>query len=222
MQSFSAPGCGVTAARYDETGAFRAIGPGRSRTITMSAGSAYDDDERRWSGWMAAAHRGDATAYRRLLDELGDCIEAYVRVRFGALPFLEDCVQECLIAVHNARHTYDPARAFRPWLFTIVRHKTIDMLRKSRRDADGTATLVADAAVDERTASDLNAIIDGVRVLRNIAPDHRDAVALTQYAGYTVPEAARELGISESALKARLRRALIAIRREINREDAGA
>ncbi|MFT4564933.1 MAG: DNA-directed RNA polymerase specialized sigma24 family protein [Gammaproteobacteria bacterium] len=63
------------------------------------------------------------------------------------------------------------------------------------------------------------AMIDGARMLDRVEPDHRDAVALTQYAGYSVPEAAQRLGVSESALKARLRRGLLAIRKRLEAEE---
>ena len=61
-------------------------------------------------------------------------IKAYLLSRFGPLEILDDCVQESLIAIHNARHTYDPNRPIRPWLYTIVRHKTIDMLRRQNSE----------------------------------------------------------------------------------------
>ena len=168
------------------------------RTLSMADDNRYQADEQRWAGWMAAAHDGDKIAYERLLSELADVIEAYVRRRFGPLPNLEDCVQESLIAVHRARRTYDPARPFRPWLFTLVRHKTIDLLRRNQRHDVATGSDVA--LIEEAARESLNDLIDGIRVLQRITPDHRNAVALTQYGGYTVPEAARELGISESAL----------------------
>lgn len=63
------------------------------------------DDESRWVGRMAQAQAGDGAVYARLLTELGSAIETYIRVCFGALDALEDRVQECLIAVHAARHT---------------------------------------------------------------------------------------------------------------------
>ena len=90
------------------------------------------EDEARWSAWMAAAQRGDEASYAQILAELGNVIAAFLRAQFGDLELIEDCVQECLLAVHQARHTYDPARRFRPWLFAIVRHKAIDMLRARR------------------------------------------------------------------------------------------
>ena len=55
-------------------------------------------------------------------------------------------------------------------------------------------------------------------MLEGLAPDHREAVALTQYAGFTAAEAADWLNISESALKARLRRGLAAIRKMLDAE----
>ena len=175
----------------------------------------WNADEKRWAAWMALAHRGDQGAYTRLLSELGTAIETYIRVRFGALDCLEDCVQECLLAVHRARHTYDSTRAFRPWLFTLVRHRTIDVLRRVRDAAGRSGADAPDVGSDPR---ELQRRLDGVKVLEGLTPDHREAIALTQYAGYTTAEAAAWLGISESALKARLRRGLLAIRKVLEAE----
>jgi RNA polymerase sigma-70 factor (ECF subfamily) len=164
-----------------------------------------DRDEARWSRDMAAAHRGDAHAYESLLRELGGVIERYVRQRFGARPFLEDCVQECLLAIHTGRHTYDPARPFRPWFFTIVRNKTVDFLRRSVA-APGTGTTSDDAA--QRGVGDPAEEIAAGELLGQLSPPHRDALELTKLAGYSTAEAAERLGISQSALRARVSRAL--------------
>lgn len=188
-----------------------AIKPGTTQT-----GTDWAADEQRWSALMARAHQGDHAAYETLLTEIGQVIDAYIRVRFGPIDGVEDCVQECLLTVHKARHTYDTARPFRPWLFTLVRHRTIDVLRQRR----GEQRLARDVARSD-LLSDPDALqrrLDGIRVLESLAPDHREAVALTQYAGCTAAEAAHWLGISESALKARLRRGLNAIRKTLEAE----
>ncbi|MGR8918130.1 MAG: RNA polymerase sigma factor [Gammaproteobacteria bacterium] len=179
----------------------------------------WQEDEARWAAWMRRAQRGDRGAYEQLLTELGGVIEAYVGARFGSIDGLEDCVQECLLALHRARHTYNPRRPFRPWLFTLVRHRTIDVLRRrstSDRGADARSAPPASVEADE-----LDRRLDGIRVLERLAGDQRDAIALTQYAGYTAAEAAARLGISEAAVKARLRRALAVVRRALEREDTG-
>lgn len=176
-------------------------------------------DEARWAGWMARAQAGDAEAYRALMAELGAAIEAYLRARFGDPVFLEDCVQECLLAVHRARGTWDPRRAFRPWLFTLVRHKTIDVLRRRRTRA----RVVADSERVEREAiagTDPGAGLEGARLLARLEPKYREALSLTKLAGYTLPEAAREAGVSTAAMKTRVHRAIRSVRKLLDQEGA--
>ena len=167
---------------------------------------AFADDERRWSHLMAAAHRGDTRLYEQLLRELAEAIERYIRSRFGALSFTEDCVQECLLAIHTGRHTYDPQRPFRPWFFTIVRNKTVDLLRRSYA---GESTV--NSAVEETLASTANAPDEQLSagdVLAQLQPSFRHALTLTKICGYTLAEAAERSGISESAMKSRVSRAV--------------
>jgi RNA polymerase sigma-70 factor (ECF subfamily) len=181
----------------------------------------HEDDERRWSEWMRRAQLGDSACHERLLRETGEVIQRYLRLRFGAIDVLEDCVQECLLAIHLARHTYDPRREFRPWMFTIVRHRAIDVLRQRRSRLELEQAL----ARQPGEAADRDHLLRhvlGIRVLERLTPDHRDAVTLTKYAGYTTAEAAACLGVSEPALKARLHRALIAIRRQLEEESLPA
>ena len=170
----------------------------------------FIDDESRWAGWMAQAQSGDGAVYARLLTEIGGAIETYIRVRFGALDALEDCVQECLIAVHAARHTYDPRRPFRPWLFTVVRHRTIDLLRQ-RGTWLSMLNALGEEPPQEPHPEAVSRRIDGIRILEGLSPDHREMIVLAKYVGYTTAEAAAYLGITESAAKTRLVRALAAI-----------
>ncbi|MGD9604068.1 MAG: sigma-70 family RNA polymerase sigma factor [Gammaproteobacteria bacterium] len=179
----------------------------------------FEADERRWAQWMTRAQAGDVADYERLLRELARVIETYIVVRFGRLDVLEDCVQECLVAIHAARHTWDPRRPFRPWLFTLVRHRTIDQLRvrSSWLNAQRDAPLPPDGESER-----LLRVVDGVRILARLAPDHREMITLAKYGGLTAAEAAAWLGISESAAKARLHRALGAIQKLLESEGLPA
>lgn len=173
-------------------------------------------DEKRWSSYMAAAHRGDKRLYERLLRELGDVIERYVTSRFGVLAFTEDCVQECLLAIHNARHTYDPSRAFRPWLFAIVRNRTIDMLRRSYSSERVPAEPIDGHVVAVQHTLDTE--LDAGRILDRLSPQFRNALTLTKVLGYSVHEAAEHAGISETAMKSRVSRAIRAAESLLNEE----
>ena len=179
----------------------------------------YAEDERRWCLSMSRAQQGDQQVYEALLTELAGVIEAYLRLRFGSIDMLEDCVQECLISIHKARNTYNPKRAFRPWMFTIVRHCMIDLLRKRNCRIQMTENLETEQ-LDLTDPEHIHRLIDSVRVLESLKPDYREAVALTKYAGMTTLEAATWLGVSESAIKARLRRGLLAIHRQLEIEES--
>ena len=167
---------------------------------------AFADDEQRWSQLMAAAHRGDSRRYEQLLRELADVIEGYIRSRFGALSFTEDCVQECLLAIHTGRHTYDPKRAFRPWLFTIVRNKTVDLLRRSYAGERAATAVLEETVADAAQAPDEQ--LSAGDVLAQLQPNFRSALTLTKICGYSLAEAAERSGISESAMKSRVSRAV--------------
>jgi RNA polymerase sigma-70 factor (ECF subfamily) len=176
----------------------------------------WQADELRWSQLMAASHQGDKAAYTQLLTELTGVLTAYLQVQFGKFELVEDCVQECLLAVHKARHTYDPARDFRPWLFTIARHKTIDVLRQSNRHMT-TVNLLEE--VDDVSAEGFNRVLDGAKMMLRLSADHREVLVMTKYFGLTTLEAAESIGISESAVKARLRRGLNIIKKDWEAES---
>ena len=80
---------------------------------------------------------GDAVRYRRFLDGLSGHLRAYLRRRLPrAQADVEDILQETLLAVHNARHTYRPEQPLTAWVHAIARYKLMDFFRAhSRREA---------------------------------------------------------------------------------------
>ncbi len=64
---------------------------------------------------MVRGQSGDGPAYHLFLKEMSGVLRAYFRRRLGGLPDeVEDLVQETLLAIHNQRHTYDPAQPLTP------------------------------------------------------------------------------------------------------------
>lgn len=177
----------------------------------------YKEDEQRWRQLMIASLQGEKPPYEQLLEEVSDVLDSYLRLKFGQLDVIEDCVQECLIAIHQARHTYNPKRAFRPWMFTIAKHRAIDILRQRNsriKSLESTDTInISPADIDN-----LNSVIDGLRILESLKMSHREAIVLTKYAGMTTLEAAKWVGISESAIKSRLRKGLQIMRKQLEQE----
>jgi RNA polymerase sigma-70 factor, ECF subfamily len=176
------------------------------------------EDEQRWSAWMARAVAGDREAYAKLMAELADVVESYLRARFGALrasDFLEDCVQEALLALHRVRHTWDPGRPFRPWMFAVVRHKVIDLLRRSELRRSELAPAQEPAGSEPDPAHRL----DSARLLEALEPGDREALVLTKLEGYSLEEAAARVGVSPAAMKSRVHRAVQRVQKRLREED---
>ena len=177
------------------------------------------EDEARWSEWMVRANAGDVEAYTKLLGEIGVVMERYLRRHFGESDFIEDCVQECLLSIHRARATYDPARRLRPWMFTIVRHKAIDMLRhrgsRYRHEApEGSGQEPATPVTDDPTIG-----LQAAQALRGLAPEYRAALLMTKFEGHSLDEAARRAGVSVTAMKSRVHRGIKQVRHRLAQEE---
>ena len=70
------------------------------------------EEEARWGEWMAAAQQGDREPYNRLLQSILPYLRAFVGARLRDPSIAEDVVQNVLLSIHQARHTYRPERPF--------------------------------------------------------------------------------------------------------------
>lgn len=165
---------------------------------------------------MGAAQRGDRTSYETLLRRVAGIAEAFVRKRAGDAAWCDDVVQESLLAVHRARHTYDPARPFVPWLYAIVQNRFIDALRLQRRRM--LRELNADAASESavRPLQERDALLGDVRrAVRDLPDNQRRVIELLKFEDLSVREVAARLGISETNVKVTAHRGYRALRRQI-------
>jgi RNA polymerase sigma-70 factor (ECF subfamily) len=165
---------------------------------------ASDAPGQSWDRLMAAAQVGDANAYRTLLSELAPWLRRYYARRLPAA-MTEDAVQDVLLAVHEKRHTYDPARPFGPWLAAIARYKWIDRLRSLR--AEAAEPLDENIGVPDHEA----AVIAGStfqQLLAELKPPQAQAIRLVKLEGYSVEEASRATGQSVSLVKVNIHRGI--------------
>lgn len=180
-----------------------------------AAAERYAEDEQRWSALMASAQAGNESDYRQLLGEVSELVSRYLQSRLGGYDFVEDCVQEVLIALHEARHTYDSRRPFRPWLFAIVRYKSIDAMRRAA--VRGRHTASSEPASQPSVSGPEEALAGG-SLLAQLPANLRQPLQLTKILGFSTAEAAGRLGISETALKVRVHRAIKRLRKLMEAE----
>jgi RNA polymerase sigma-70 factor (ECF subfamily) len=160
---------------------------------------------------MLAGLAGEAEPYRRLLDELARLLRAYYARRCPPGVDAEDLVQETLIAVHTRRATYDPAQPFTAWAYAIARYKLIDALRRGRAHlrapAEAAEALFTPAGGPD-SAEAAMAARDLDRVLAGLAPRARALVRDVKIEGLSTREAAAKHGMTETAVKVAVHRAL--------------
>ena len=167
-----------------------------------------------FSALMQAAQDGDRRAYGELLRALTPILRALARRHWtGARPQdIEDVVQETLLAIHQARHTFDPGRKFMPWAGTILRHRLSDVRRAGQRRGRREAPIMDDLPAPEPTAEHAADVPMLSRAISRLPAGQRQAVELLKLKEMSLQEAAEQSGQSVGALKVAMHRALLRLR----------
>ena len=163
---------------------------------------------------MRAANRGDADAYRHLLEMLAPMLRSAARrgfARYGSGPEeVEDIVQETLLAVHLKRHTWDERQPLLPWVRAIAHNKLVDNLRRRGRQLEVPIDDFAPVlALDAEPAA--SAALDAGRMLASLSTRQRAIVRAISIEGASAAEVGRRLGMTEGAVRVALHRALRAL-----------
>ena len=124
----------------------------------------------------------------------------------------DDLVQETFLQVWRHRDGYAPERAsVKTWMFTIARHRAIDMARAQARQARmvdaarGVARIAPPApdALAEAVAREENALLHAA--LAHLPAAQRRTLMLAYGGGLTQQEVARRTGVPLGTVKSRLR-----------------
>jgi RNA polymerase sigma-70 factor, ECF subfamily len=192
----------------------------RARTWPARQAKEPGSRDEHWSQLMARAQNGDGRAFECLLREIVPSIRVTVRRWHHAPDRVEDVVQEVLLAVHRAKHTYDSARPFRLWLAAIARRRAIDALRRSSRSR---AAEICSAAADSFCQSFADRAVEGFegawatadhlsRAIANLPATQREAIELIKLRDMSLADAAKLTGRSVVALRVNTHRALKSLR----------
>lgn len=169
------------------------------------------ETERRLRALMLAGLAGDATSQSRLLSELANLLRIFFSRRLGREDSdVEDLVQDCLIAVHVRRETFDRSGLFTPWAYAIARYKLIDHYRR-KRVRNWAPLDEADELIAPDLTGDAMHVRDLDRLLSGLPDKQRDAIRKTKLEGLSTEEAALATGMSPSLVKVNVHRGLKAL-----------
>ncbi len=175
-----------------------------------AADKRVNDVEEHLHGLMVRGLAGDAAAHRLLLETLGERFRVFFRsrMRIGDPSYIEDLVQETLIAIHTRRESYNPAQPLRAWVYAIARYKLIDHFRRTK--TSGVSVPVDDIedlfSNEEADASD--PARDVAALLDRLPAKQRMAIRLVKLEELSIREAAQRTGMSESDVKISIHRGM--------------
>ena len=168
---------------------------------------------------MKLSLNGDQRAYADLLQETSRFLRPFLAKRLNFTNEVDDLLQEILISIHKARHTYDGNRPYRPWVFAIAKFRLQDYFRthysdhlRQAVDLDDMEESLSEHVTE--TAISYESISGEVQKL----PEKQATILqLMHQEGYTAKEVAKKMGMKESAVKVAAHRAYKILRSKLER-----
>ena len=167
---------------------------------------------------LLAGIAGDQAAYHDFLTRVSPLLRRMIGRKVPACD-VEDVLQEVLVSLHHARHTYDGSRPLLPWVGAIASYHVSDYLRKTYRHLRHPTVDIADyknilAAVTENTEASESI----GEMLNSVAPREKKILTLMHGEGYTAKQVGEQLGMKESAVKVAAHRAMKRIREQFTHD----
>lgn len=168
---------------------------------------------------MRQSLAGDQRAYAALLRETVRLLRPFLSRRIYASTEVDDVLQEILISIHKARHTYDGLRPYKPWMYAIAKFRLQDHLRThyanqlyGAEDLSAWEDILSDDVTE--TGFSYESISGEVEKL----PEKQAMILrLIHQEGYTSKEVAEKMGMNESAVKVAAHRAYKILRERLER-----
>ncbi len=170
-----------------------------------------------WKELAGKAQKGDTVAYRSLLSDLIPVIRRTVIKSLPNPQNADDVVQDVLLSVHKALHTYDPKRPFMPWVYSIIQFRKTDYLRQYYAQHDNVKLSLDDPDTpDYLVISGHNGTTKDIEEAFDTLPDQqKKVVELMKIKGYSAEEVSKKTGMSISAVKVSAHRALQKIKERL-------
>jgi RNA polymerase sigma-70 factor (ECF subfamily) len=174
--------------------------------------------DRDFGAELARAAAGDPAAVRRLIVEFEPALTSFARRR--GVPEVDSVVNAALSDAFRNLSTFRGVdrRAFRAYLFRILRCRIVDDQRSSMARSRSVVDLGdngADELVDLTSSTFDDRVVDRQLVddiLGSLTDEQREVLEMRVLSGLSIRETADRTGRSEVAVKAMQRRALLSLR----------
>ncbi|MFN0073960.1 MAG: RNA polymerase sigma factor [Chloroflexota bacterium] len=161
----------------------------------------------------------DSHSIEWAIEEYADRLYAVALRITGSPEDAEDAIQEAFIAALQARESFRGTASVATWLHRIAVNAALTCVRRRETTEylsdDGMLEInIRDWSIDLEADAERNELRATIHEgLKRIEPDIRAAVVLRDVESFSAGEAAQILEITESALKSRLHRGRLLLRR---------
>lgn len=183
---------------------------GAAPARALDLGSA--SNEQLMDAYVAGNGEAFAALYSRAAPKLFGYLLRLARDRHRA----EDLLQVTFTKIHRARASYLQGAPFLPWASAIARRSFFDEVRSSRsrrEELSGDGTLPEPAPETAALPTELEDALE--QALDALPEAYREAIQLTKVTGLSVQEAAQVLGTTPTAVKLRVHRGYVALRKAL-------
>ena len=156
-----------------------------------------------------------------LFGTYGERMREWANRLIKSLPDAEDVVQEVMLGLLAAPHVLSGVENIGGWLYTLVRRRCVDEIRRSKRHRE----LEADDVVEELFHRELSGDVEEEELLQAVIAavetmpgPLREALIGNALEERTFREMSEESGVPMGTLMARKKRAIDLIREELERE----
>ena len=167
--------------------------------------------------------RGDDQALEEMYVRFGDALFRYLRTLVADRRLAEEVLQDTFVAAWRGARDYRGESSVKTWLFAIARRRARDTMRhRYPNSVDGDHHLVALVDPEPGPEELLEASVqwqESATVLGELAPLHREALALVFFHGFSYAAAAKVLDVPVGTVKSRLNAARKTLRQKMENQE---
>ena len=164
------------------------------------------------------------------LDKLALLYERYKQMLFGFFykmnrnkNICEDMVQVVFVKIIHSKHQFTGEGEFSMWLFTIARNVGYDYFRKNKKphdDIDDHQNITSVSNI-EQELTDIEELSILEQALNRLDYQQKEVLIMSRFENLKYKQIAQILNVSEGAIKMKVKRALVELKRIYLKLEAG-
>lgn len=175
--------------------------------------------------WIAEIAEGNQNAFEQLCRQYEARIFGFLFRKLGDREAAEEVMNDVLLGIWKSAAKFRGDSRPLVWIFGIANNKALARFSRRRRRQSFIANTEELPEVADQGIGPEETLINSELVkwaLERLSPEHREAMELTYFSGFSYPEISKSLGIPEATVKTRMFYARKRLRDIMKGSEAGS